>query len=119
MTDTKFSATRRLFILLMLCLSITACVSQPKVPPKQAIVGKWVNAGGGSIEFYANGTGFIPGIDGQISPSNFSYSFTDDMHIQLEMGGPTAMVVEIKIDGDQMTWRSKTADVAFVYTRSK
>ena len=98
---------------------MTACISQPKVPPQQAIVGKWVNAGGGSIEFYANGTGFIPGIDGQIAPTNFSYAFTDEMHIQLNMGGPTGLVVEIKIDGDQMTWVSKASNTSFVYTRRK
>ncbi len=110
----------RSFVLLwMLVLPVAACASQRRVPPQEAIVGKWVNTKGYSISFYANGTGFVPGIDGQIPSTNFSYSFTDETHILMNMAGQLSTVVEIKIDGDQMTWLSQASNVAFIYTRAK
>lgn len=110
---------RSVFLLWVFILFMAACASQPSVPPRQAIVGKWVNAKGYSISFYANGTGFVPGVDEQIPATNFDYAFTDERHIQLTMTGQTPIVVEIKIDGDQMTWSNQTGNVAFVYTRAK
>src|SRR5258708_39745132 len=40
------------------------------------IVGKWVNSQGGVMTFYADGTGFIPGFEGQnpaIPATTFTY----------------------------------------------
>src|SRR4051812_16423647 len=40
------------------------------------IVGKWVNSQGGVMSFYADGTGFIPGLEGQtpaIPDTTFTY----------------------------------------------
>src|SRR5258705_5663799 len=106
-----------LLVALGLILSITACA--PTLTPQQAIVGKWVNAKGYSIEFYADGTGFIPGIDGQIPPYKFSYSFKDPTHLELDLAGQPGTAIQIKLDGDQMTWLSQNGDAAFVYQRAK
>jgi hypothetical protein len=108
-----------LCLLVMIILPVAACASQPSVPPKDAIVGKWVNDKGGSISFYANGTGFVPGIDGQIPSTNFSYTFTDPTHIMMNLTGQLSTIIEIRIDGDQMTWSVPTNNVSFVYTRAK
>lgn len=108
-----------LCLLVMIILPVTACASQPRVPPQNAIVGKWVNAKGYSISFYANGTGFVPGVDGQIPSTNFTYSFTDPTHIMMNMAGQLSTIVEIRIDGDQMTWSIPTNNVTFVYTRAQ
>ncbi len=115
----KWGSVRSFFLLLMLVLPVVACASQPRVPPQQAIVGRWVNAKGYSISFYPNGTGFVPGVDGQIPSTNFDYVFTDETHVLMNMAGQLTTVVEIKIDGDQMTWLSQATNVAFVYTRAK
>jgi hypothetical protein len=117
----KWRLARPLFLLLMLFLFMTACASEPGVSLKQAIVGKWVNAENYSIEFYADGTGFAPGVEGQmpIPAMDFSYFVTDETHIRITMGDLVGAVVEIKIEGDQMTWLDRNTDTAFVYTRSK
>lgn len=117
----KWRLARPLFLLLIVFLTMTACGSEPRVALKQAIVGKWVNAENYSIEFYADGTGFAPGVEGQmpIPAMDFSYFVTDETHIRITMGDVVGAVLEIKIEGDQMTWLDRNTDTAFVYTRSK
>ncbi len=111
------SPVASLGVLLIAMLMVAACTS--KLSPQKAIVGKWVNAGGGSIEFFSNGTGFVPGVQGQIPPYDFTYIFRDETHIELNVAGQTGLVVEIKIDGDQMAWISPGGGTQFVYTRAK
>jgi hypothetical protein len=96
----------------------TSCAQAPRIPPEQAIVGNWVNERGYTISFYNNGTGYIPSVDPQIPPASFSYSFTDETHVLLNMSGQLSTRVQIIIDGDQMTWSSETG-VSFVYKRAK
>ncbi len=116
--------SRKRFSLLLsfvLLLTMAACASQTKESLQQAIVGKWINAQNYSIEFYADGTGFVPAVEGDIPipATNFSYSVTDGTHVNITMGEIKGMSVEIKIEGNQMTWQDQKAGLSFVYTRGK
>jgi len=116
--------SRKWFSLLLtfvLLLAMTACASQTKDSLQQAIVGKWINAQNYSIEFYADGTGFVPAVEGDIPipATNFSYSVTDGTHVNITMGEIKGMSVEIKIEGNQMTWQDQNAGLSFVYTKGK
>ncbi len=122
---------RYMVILLFLFLGVTACASvEPS--PKQAIIGKWVNSGGGEINFNADGTGFVPGVEGQVPPYQFTYGFKDETHLAINIAnlptvetaslpivGQGEIVVEIKIENDKMTWHDGTGKVEFVYLRAK
>lgn len=111
------SAKRLISLLAVFALFavITACNS---TPVREAIIGKWVNDGGGAIEFRADGTGVIPAV-GDIPAYSFNYTFRDESHIELNMVGLTGSIVEIRITGDQMTWINQAENVQFVYTRAK
>ncbi len=110
---------------LILLFSVAGCASFPTPTPQpieKAIVGQWRNAQGGTIHFYADNTGFIPGFAGAIEPipdSKFTYYFQDKTHLGIVLEGQSAVVMEIKIEGDKMTWRSRTSNTEFVYRRAK
>jgi hypothetical protein len=86
------------------------------------IVGKWVNRQGGVMTFYADGTGFIPGLEGQtpaIPATTFTYSVPDATHLRLLINGQP-VVIEVKVEGDQLTWVVDQAhNLQNVYTRAK
>jgi hypothetical protein len=102
-------------------LGPVACVpNQPS--PEKAIVGQWVNSQGGVIYFYADKTGFIPGDEGQTPPIpsvRFSYYFQDETHLGIEMDGQSPLVIEIKLEGDKMTWYDHASETEFEYMRAK
>lgn len=115
------------FILLLILLAMTACFS-PAPSPEQEIIGKWVNSKGGEINFYKDGTGYVPGIEGQATgniPSlQFIYEFKDETHLVINMAAlPKAnqqdIVVEVEIKNDTMTWHSHTGAVEFEYRRAE
>ena len=112
------SSTRRWLTLALLVFWMSACGATP-VAPQQAIVGNWANAQGGVIKFYANHTGFVPGIAGSIADTTFTYTVPDSTHMQLSMSGQPTISMEIKIEGDTMTWHAPRNDTAFVYKRIK
>jgi hypothetical protein len=118
--------------LLVALLWVTACVPAPSTPqkapstPEEAIVGQWLNAQGGAIHFYADGTGLIPAVHGEVEdlpPVAFKYLFNDDTHIRIDMGEQggeqRVIVVEIELDGDKMTWRNPATGVDYVYMRQE
>jgi len=109
---------RYVAILVILVLGIVGCAS-PEPPPEEAIVGKWVNPEGGEINFYADGSGLLPGIDGQIPAYQFTYSFQDETHVTISIAGVMEIVVEISIEGDKMTWYDRASETEFVYMREK
>ncbi|MFN8420104.1 MAG: hypothetical protein U0528_12805 [Anaerolineae bacterium] len=111
-------STKRLIYLIALFVMFTLITACDATPIKEAIIGKWVNGGGGAIEFRADGTGVIPAV-GDIPAYSFNYTFKDDSHIELNMVGLTGSVVEIRITGDQMTWINQAENVQFVYSRAK
>ena len=106
---------------LMTAFGLAACApDQP--PPEKAIVGQWVNSQGGVIYFYADKTGFIPGDEGQTLPIpsvKFSYYFQDETHLGIKMDGQSPLVIEIKLEGDKMTWYDHATETEFKYMRAK
>lgn len=110
----------------MLVFGAAACTPNPTPTPipapiEKAIVGKWVNAQGGAIHFYADKTGFIPGLPWAAEPipdSRFTYYFPDKTHVGITAEGQPAVVVEIKIESDQMMWRGLTGR-EYLYHRAK
>jgi hypothetical protein len=106
---------RALFSLLVIALLLVAC-SSPQKTLSENILGTWKNTDGFTIEFKAGGTGFIPGVSGSIPDTNFTYQITDDSHISIDYEGH-ANTIEIKIDGDRMTWTDNLGEVS--YTRVK
>lgn len=107
-------------LVLALLLGISACTTA-NVPLEKAIIGKWVNHQGGEIEFFADGTGFIPGLGGDdnVPDTKFTYVFPDDTHLSLLLTGQRAILIEIEIEGDRMTWRDSESNVEFEYRRAK
>jgi hypothetical protein len=114
----RFPMKRYIPILLILVLGMVACVPT-KVAPEKAIVGKWVNLQGGEMNFYGDGTGLFPGIEGQIPEYQFNYFFKDETHVAINIPGVIEVVVEVKIDGDEMTWYDRSSETEFVYMRAK
>jgi hypothetical protein len=86
------------------------------------IVGKWVNSQGGVMTFDADGTGFIPGVEGQtpaIPATTFTYSVPDATHLRLLINGQP-IIIEVKVEGDQLTWVVDLAhNLQNVYTRAR
>src|SRR5262249_52662703 len=86
------------------------------------IVGKWVNSQGGVMTFNADGTGFIPGLEGQTPPipaTTFTYSVPDATHLRLLVNGQP-IIIEVKIEGDQLTWVvDPSHNLQNIYTRAK
>jgi len=119
--------TRYIFALLFLLLGVTACFSlKPSV--EREIIGKWVNSEGGEINFYEDGTGYVPGIKGQatgnISSLQFTYAFKDETHLVINMTAlpkinQQDIVIEVEIENDIMTWRSNAGEIEFEYRRAK
>ncbi len=101
----------------ILILGLTVWVLAAPAPQK-AVVGKWTNSHGGVINFYADGTGYIPGLTGVISDTSFTYSFPDNTHVKITIAGQ-ALNVGIAIQGDKMTWGNSLDNTKDVYTRVK
>jgi hypothetical protein len=101
-------------VVVMLILAVAWFLATPA--PQKAVVGRWTNSHGGTVDFYANGKGFIPGVSGVISDTNFSYTFPDSQHVSIDMSGQ-ALTVGIKIAGDKMTWSNGLNNTVDVYTR--
>jgi len=116
-----FAVLGLLILGLTTVLGLAACApDQPS--PEEAIVGQWVNSQGGVIYFYADKTGFIPGDEGQTPPIpsvKFSYDFQDETHLDIEMDGQNPVVIEIKLEGDKMTWFNRANNAEYVYTKMK
>jgi hypothetical protein len=106
---------RTILLLSMLLLVLTACASAKKSIGDQ-ILGTWKDKDGYTIEFQPGGKGFIPGVAGKIPDTNFLYSIVDDSHIKIELPGQSQNI-EIKITGDQLTWKDALGEV--IYTRLK
>lgn len=116
-----FAVLGLLILGLTTVLGLAACApDQPS--PEEGIVGQWVNSQGGVIYFYADKTGFIPGDEGQTPPIpsvKFSYYFQDETHLGIEMDGQDPVVIEIKLEGDKMTWLNRANNAEYVYTKMK
>jgi hypothetical protein len=119
-------------------LLITACIPPPTAPPTltappappalpvaKTIVGHWVYEQGGAIDFYADGTGYIPAFEeGGFPAYTFTYTLPDETHLAIKLNGKPdeftdALVVGIKIEGDKLTWTNPSTGAETVYTRGK
>jgi hypothetical protein len=106
---------RIFFALIAVLLLLSSCAPAKKTLAAE-ILGTWVNTNGYSIEFKDGGTGFIPGVPGKIPDSIFTYTVTDDSHINFDLEG-SVQTIEIQISGNQLTWKDELGEVA--YTRVK
>jgi hypothetical protein len=87
-------------------------------PLEEEIVGTWVNAEGYQVEFYRDGQGFIPGVEGAIPipDSPFFYKI-EGSTLFLTLAEGMTLELEVTIKDDKMTWTSQIADMNFEYTR--
>ena len=104
------------FLVFLLCAILLAACSPSKSRLKDAIIGTWTDAQGYSIQFKPDGRGFIPGVEGKIPDTNFTYSILDESHIQIDMQGRT-FAIEIRIEDDQLTWKDEIGEVLYKRTR--
>jgi hypothetical protein len=91
--------------------------SASTVSVQKAIVGKWVNATGGEIDFHTDGSGYIPAT-ADIQAYSFSYFFEDSTHLVMNLAGNT-MTVNIVLVDDKLTWFTADPNVKYEYTRAK
>jgi hypothetical protein len=84
---------------------------------QKGIVGKWVNSQGGELDFYANGSGYIPPT-AELRGYAFSYYFQDASHLVMNLDRAT-MTVEITLVGEKLTWFTADPNVKYEYTRAK
>jgi hypothetical protein len=107
-------------ILLGIVLGVIVLVNTSSPQPvtlEQGIVGKWVNAKGGEVNFDAHGGGMIPaGPD--VLTTTFTYLVRDESHILMNMNGQT-LTVTIGLAGDKMTWFTADPNTKYEYTRAK
>jgi uncharacterized lipoprotein YehR (DUF1307 family) len=111
---------RWLLISFVLILFLSSCSFGGR-PLSEEIVGKWINAEGYEVEFYPDGQGFIPGVEGAIPipDSPFSYRIEDESKLFLTLSDGTTLELVVTIKGDKMTWASQIAEINFEYTRVK
>lgn len=109
---------KRLVILcLFILIAFSGCTTQDKQTGlKEELVGKWESTDGYEVEFFVDGTGFIPGVAGSIPDNTFEYSVDDETHITLSMGDQS-FAIEVMIDGNELTWKDSLGEVS--YTRKK
>ncbi len=100
----------------LLAAMLLASCAPAKITLVDDILGTWKNNEGYTIQFKDGGTGFIPGVPGKIADSSFTYTVTDNSHINIDVGGHI-QTIEIHISGDQLTWKDDLGEVA--YTRVK
>jgi hypothetical protein len=104
-----------IFALILLAFSLAACA--PARPSLESnLLGTWQDSKGFQIEFRTGGTGFIPGVAGQIPDSNFTYQIVDEQHIRMVAQG-MQVTIEMIVDGDKLTWKDALGEVQ--YTRIK
>jgi len=119
------AAVPAIVLALVVIWGMGACVPMQTATPapvEDAIVGKWVNPQGGTIHFYADGTGFIPGFKETTEPipdTPFTYFLQNDTHLGIVMEGQPTVIMEIELAGDKMTWFSRANNVQYVYTRAR
>jgi hypothetical protein len=106
---------RIIFVVTIAVVLLTACSDKKSVLANQ-ILGTWKNTSGYTIQFKDGGTGFIPGVAGQIPDTTFSYAVTDESHIQMNVQGQVVNI-QVTINGDQLTWTDELGVVS--YTRVK
>jgi hypothetical protein len=106
---------KKYILLLLVALFLFGC-SASKPSLEKAIIGTWVDASGYEIQFFSGGKGFIPGVPDKIPDSDFIYSIVDENHITLDIQ-ETKQTLEIRIEGDTLTWKDDLGEV--IYKRTK
>ncbi len=107
---------RFLLAMFIIGVGLSACAPNQKARLEKAIVGNWVSSDGFSLQFSADGSGFIPGVEGKIPDSTFVYTVIDGSHVSLNLAGQR-VTIEVLIDGDNLTWKDDLGEVK--YTRAK
>jgi hypothetical protein len=107
---------RKIFLaMLLLAICLVACA--PASPSlERDLLGTWQDSQGFQIEFRESGNGFIPGVEGKIPDSNFTYQIIDEQHVLMDAQGQQ-ITIELRVDGDKLTWKDTIGEVQ--YTRLK
>ena len=104
-----------IFALILFAVSLTACA--PATPSlESALLGTWQDSQGFQIEFRSEGLGFIPGVEGKIPDSTFTYQIIDGQHVRMDTVGQQ-VTIELIVDGDKLTWKDSIGEV--IYSRMK
>lgn len=109
-----------LLLMLLIALSLAACARPPSTA--QGITGEWRNAGGGVIIFRGDGSGYMPGDVTQtpaIPDMAFRYEVLGPTNLRITPTDGNPLVIEIELQGDQLTWHGRGASGDFVYKRVK
>jgi hypothetical protein len=103
------------FALLLLAISLTACApARPSL--ERDLIGTWQDSQGFQIEFHGSGKGFIPGVEGKIPDTDFTYQVIDEQHVLMDTQGQK-VTIELHVDGDKLSWKDALGEVQ--YTRVK
>lgn len=101
------------FLVILFFVFLAGCAT-PKTSLQHAITGSWVDKDGYELQFFPDGKGFIPGVSGKIPDSEFTYTVTDEQHIEIIFQG-SKNNIGISIVNDTLTWRDSLGEI--VYTR--
>ena len=99
------------FVLILLAISLAACA--PARPSLESdLLGTWQDSQGFQIEFRSGGMGFIPGVEGKIPDTNFTYQIIDEQHVRMDAQGQQ-VTIEMHVDGDQLIWKDSLGEVEY------
>ena len=99
------------FVLILLAISLAACA--PARPSLESdLLGTWQDSQGFQIEFRSGGMGFIPGVEGKIPDTNFTYQIIDEQHVRMDAQGQQ-VTIEMHVDGDQLIWKDSLGEVKY------
>ena len=106
---------KKICLLLIMVFILFGC-STNKPNLGETIIGTWVDQSSYEIQFFKDGKGFIPGVPGKIPDTSFEYSTLDENHITFNLE-QSKITVEIRVEGDTLTWKDEIGEV--VYHRKK
>jgi hypothetical protein len=101
-----------IFALILLAISLAACA--PASPSlERDLVGTWQDSQGFQIEFHGGGKGFIPGVEGKIPDTGFTYQIIDEQHVLMDTQGQQ-VTIEFHVNGDKLTWKDAIGEVQYI-----
>jgi len=97
--------------LILLTIYLVACTPAPLLL-ENGLLGTWQDSEGFQIEFRSGGVGFIPGVEGKIPDTTFTYQIIDKKHVLIDSSGQQ-VTIELFVDDDKLIWKDTIGEVQY------